>query len=115
MGGSSAGVGWGVAGGVSVGMLVAVGVTVLVGAGVGSATVPVAFNAKKVMIAPIARTSIKIPSAMGRFKVISGRRGSETPADFALEAGTGWVRFLPQTGHFCAESLTREPQVGHNF
>jgi hypothetical protein len=101
--------------GVSVGMVVGVIVTVLVDTGVGGVTDPVARRAKNVMIAPIAKTRINKPSAMGRLRVISGNRGSLTPDVFVLLGAAGWTRFRPHTEHLVAVSLTREPQVGHNF
>jgi hypothetical protein len=96
-------------------MVVGVSVTVLVGTAVGGVTDPVARSAKNVMIAPTAKTRINNPSAMGRLRVISGNRGSLTPEVFVLVDAAGWTRFRPQTEHLVAVSLTREPQVGHNF
>lgn len=115
IGGSKVGVGCGVKVGVSVGTVVGVRVIVLVGTGVGGLTEPVARSAKKVMIAPMAKTRISNPRAMGRLSVISGNRGSLTLEVFDLLAATGWARFRPQTEHLTAFSLTRDPQVGQSF
>ena len=97
-----------------VGVVVGVIVDVEVGVAVGSTTRPVSLRVKKTNAAPIPKNIASNANAIGRLKVTWGMRLPCTA--LSLRAGFSIpLKSLPHTRQRAASSLTRVPQVGHNF
>ena len=97
-----------------VGVVVGVIVAVEVGVAVGSTTRPVSLRVKKTNAAPIPKNNASNVNAIGRLKVTWGMRLPCTA--LSLRAGFSIpLKSLPHTRQRAASSLTRVPQVGHNF
>ena len=97
-----------------VGVVVGVIVDVEVGVAVGSTTRPVSLRVKKTNAAPIPKNIASNANAIGRLNVTWGMRLPWTA--LSLRAGLSIpLKSLPHTKQRAASSLTRVPQVGHNF
>ena len=91
-----------------------VGVVVMVGVTVGSTTLPLLRSTPNTTAAPMPTSRTTNPNAIGRFRVISGRRGPWMDL-FSLPEGEALLKVCPQTWQRAALSLTFEPQVGQDF